>query len=231
MRYFLRERIAGALAVSVTAFYKNAMTKLLDISSPIDASLKVWPGDTPFSYKMKMRIADGANYDLGEIHTTVHVGSHADAPSHYRGGEKTIDACPLDAYYGPCEVLAVNVSRGARIYPKDIPSTVRAPRVLFKTGSFPDTRNFNEDFVSLSPELISHLHAQGVVLVGIDTPSVDPFDSKALESHQALADTDMRNLEGLVLRDVAPGIYTLIALPLRLAGVDASPVRAVLVDE
>jgi arylformamidase len=100
--------------------------------------------------------------------------------------------------------------------------------VLFRTGTFPDPQNWNDDFASLSPEVIDALHQHGVILVGIDTPSVDPFESKALESHQALAEYDMANLEGLVLEGVAEGAYELIAAPLRIRGGDASPVRALL---
>ncbi len=86
----------------------------------------------------------------------------------------------------------------------------------------------SEDFNSLSPELVAWLHGEGVILIGIDTPSVDPLQSKVLESHNALADRDMSVLEGVVLDHVEPGVYTLSALPLRLEGADASPVRAVL---
>jgi arylformamidase len=101
--------------------------------------------------------------------------------------------------------------------------------VLLRTGTFPDPDQWNEDFAALSPELVHALAAQGVRLVGIDTPSVDPMTSKALEAHNAVADHDMAVLEGVVLDAVPPGLYTLVALPLRIEGADASPVRAVLV--
>ena len=103
--------------------------------------------------------------------------------------------------------------------------------MLFKTNSFTDTCRWNKDYKSLSHEHIEYLHGKGVRLVGIDTPSVDPDDSQALESHQAIYGRDMANLEGLVLTDVPDGLYTLIALPLRLKDADASPVRAILVDK
>jgi arylformamidase len=96
------------------------------------------------------------------------------------------------------------------------------------TGTYPDPEHFNEDFVALSPELVEGLHRQGVILVGIDTPSVDLFDSKDLPSHKQFLRFDMAILEGLVLKDVPEGVYELIALPLRLVGFDASPVRAIL---
>src|SRR5207244_2645267 len=95
-------------------------------------------------------------------------------------------------------------------------------------GTFPDPETFNTDFAALSAELVETLYAQGVKLVGIDTPSVDLFDSKDLPAHRTFLRLDMAILEGLVLRDVPEGVYELIALPLRLVGFDASPVRAVL---
>ena len=100
--------------------------------------------------------------------------------------------------------------------------------VLLATGTFPHPEQFNEDFAALSPELVEALHRQGVRLIGIDTPSVDPFPSKELPAHQAFLRRDMAILEGLVLKDVPEGVYELIALPLKLVGFDASPVRAIL---
>lgn len=108
---------------------------------------------------------------------------------------------------------------------------ITAPRVLFKTGSYPDPTHFNTDFCSLSPELIEELALNGVCLVGIDTPSIDPAESKDLPSHAMVAAHDLAILEGVVLDHVADGVYTLVALPLRIEGADASPVRAVLLDE
>jgi len=102
------------------------------------------------------------------------------------------------------------------------------PRVLIATGTYLDATRFSEDFVALEPALIDALHARGVRLIGLDTPSVDLFTSKDLPAHGRFLANDMAILEGLVLRDVPPGIYELIALPLPLVGFDASPVRAVL---
>ncbi|MEM6927335.1 MAG: cyclase family protein, partial [Myxococcota bacterium] len=138
---------------------------------------------------------------------------------------------PLERYYGVCEVFEVDVGRGQRIRPSDLPRPPETPRVLLKTGTFPDPCDFNEDFAALSPALVDHLADHGVELVGIDTPSVDLFADRDLLSHHAIARRDLAILEGVVLDHVAPGRYTLIALPLPLVGVDASPVRAVLRDD
>jgi arylformamidase len=202
---------------------------LIDISPPIDASIRVWPGDTPFAHNVNLDINAGANITLSDIRTTVHVGAHADAPMHYVGAGADIASRRLDYYVGRCVVLRVAVHRSSRIVPEHLEGKVlSAPRVLLHTGTFPDPRKWNNDFASLSSAVVEHLYQHGVMLVGIDTPSVDPFDSKALEAHQAFARNDMAMLEGLVLDHVPEGEYELIAPPLRLIGADASPVRALL---
>jgi arylformamidase len=201
----------------------------IDISPLVDERIAVWPGDVPFERVVSLDMQAGANLTLSSVKTTLHVGAHTDAPSHYRADGEDIAARGLHYYAGPCVVLQVNGVRGRRILPSDLEGKrILATRVLLRTGSFPDPRDFNQDFASLSPELVDWLHSLGVITIGIDTPSVDPFESKALEAHQALARHDMANLEGLVLDHVPEGRYELLALPLRIAGADGSPVRAVL---
>jgi arylformamidase len=202
---------------------------LIDISPLVDESIRVWPGDTPFVHTVNSDMHQGANLTLSDIRTTVHVGSHADAPSHYVKDGGDIASRKLDYYIGRCVVLNVRVRRGDRITPAHLEGkVVSAPRVLLRTGTFPDPRSWNNDFASLSPALVDDFYQHGVMLIGIDTPSVDPFDSKELEAHQAFARNDMAVLEGLLLADVEEGEYELIALPLRIGGADASPVRAIL---
>jgi arylformamidase len=203
--------------------------EILDISPPITPSIDVWPGDVPFTRAVSLSIETGANIDLSAITTSLHLGAHTDAPSHYGGGASGIGERPLELYYGPCEVVRVDVARHDRIRPHHLPALPRADRVLFHTGTFPDPNAWNSDFAALSAELVDFLAERGVRLVGIDTPSIDLEEDKALESHQAVLRADMAVLEGVVLDAVEPGIYTLIALPLRIPGADASPVRAVLV--
>jgi arylformamidase len=202
---------------------------IYDISPPLSPRLAVWPGDTPLSRQVLLDVARGDNITLSTLRATAHLGAHADAPNHYGAGPG-IDGRALETYLGPCEVVRVGAARGARLTPAMLPGPVRAPRVLLATGTFPDPEHFNDDFAALGVELVLHLHGQGVRLVGVDTPSVDLFHSKDLEAHHALGRCDMAILEGLVLRDVPAGLYELIALPLRLEGFDASPVRAVLRD-
>ncbi len=201
---------------------------VLDISPQITSALKVWPGDTPPSREVLLDMRVGANLTLSTLRATVHLGAHADAPSHYGLDAPSIEKRPIELYLGKCEVIRVAVARGARILPVNIPRRARAERVLLATDTFPDPTDFNRDFAALSPELVDVLHAQGVRLVGIDTPSVDLFDDRELLSHKRILAHDMAILEGLVLAHVPEGLYELIALPLPLSGFDASPVRAVL---
>lgn len=201
---------------------------LYDITPVVSPSIRVWPGDTPPSRDVLLDMQRGDNITLSTLRTTVHVGAHADAPSHYGADAPTIDQRSLEPYLGPCRVVTVNVPPGTRFGVADVPADVRTPRVLFRTNSFPDPTRWNEDFAAFDPALVDHLHARGVILAGLDTPSVDLFTSKDLPAHQRFLANDMAILEGVVLTGVPDGTYELIALPLRLAGFDASPVRAVL---
>jgi arylformamidase len=203
---------------------------IYDITPPISPQLKVFPGDTPMTREMLLDMEAGAHLTLSSLRATVHLGAHADAPSHYGAGAPAIDARDLDLYLGPCQVVRVAPGRNGRVRPAALSAPARAARVLFATGTFPDPNVFNEDFAGLAPELIEHLHGEGVRLVGIDTPSIDPCVSKDLPAHKVCLRHDMAILEGLVLDAVPEGVYELIALPLRLVGFDGSPVRAILRD-
>jgi arylformamidase len=201
---------------------------LYDISPLIDVALAVWPGDSPPTREVLLDISSGHNITLSTLRATVHLGAHADAPSHYGAGAPDAASLPLERYLGPCDVMRVPAEPNHLITPSMLPRPPRAPRLLLVTGTFPDPTVFSRDFAALAPELVDHLHAARVTLVGVDTPSVDPFASKELPAHHRFLAHDMAILEGLVLREVPEGPYELIALPLRLAGFDASPVRAVL---
>ncbi len=200
-----------------------------DISPTVCEEIAVFPGDTPFRRRVLMAFEDGHHLALSSVSSTVHVGAHADAPSHYVAGGASIDARDPNLYVGACQVVRVSIASGERILPAHLEERrIEAPRVLFRTGSFTDPNAWRDDFAALSPELVHHLADRGVVLVGIDTPSVDPSTAKELVSHHAIASRDLAVLEGLVLEHVPEGLYTLVALPLKLRGADASPVRAVL---
>ena len=201
---------------------------LYDLSPTIRPELPVWPGDTPFQSRLTWSIAEGASVNLSAVTTTPHLGSHADAPFHTEARGEGIADMPLERYLGRCRV--VKVPPQPLIEPRHLDGIdlAKPGRLLFKSESVRDRRTFPERFTALSPETAALLADSGVLLVGMDTPSVDPFDSKTLDAHHALFRGGVAILEGLVLDGVPEGVYELIALPLRMAGLDASPVRAVL---
>jgi arylformamidase len=206
----------------------QAQTVIYDITPAITPSLAVWPGDTPMSREVLCDMKQGANITLSTLRGTAHLGAHVDGPNHYGKDAPAIDQRSLDLYLGRCQVVHVHPARKSRIEVLQVFVPIEAERVLFYTGTYPDPNKFNEDFAALSPALVDELHRRGVKLIGIDTPSVDLFDSKDLPAHQRFLANNMAILEGIVLNDVPEGIYELIALPLKLVGFDASPVRAVL---
>lgn len=204
------------------------MAQMYDITPTMRPALQPWPGDSPLSREVLLELARGDAVTLSTMRCSVHLGAHADAPSHYGRDGRSIEHQPLDRYIGPCQLMHINAPRGVRIGVDHLTAPVTQPRLLLATGTFPDPEIWNDDFAALEPALVDHLHEQGVVLVGIDTPSVDLMSSKDLPAHARFLAHDMAILEGLVLRDVPAGVYELIALPLKLEGFDASPVRAVL---
>lgn len=207
-------------------------SKIYDLTPKIHSGLGVFPGDVAFDRKVSMDFEKGDHLLLSSIETTLHLGAHADSSSHYHAKGEGVESRPLTAYFGSAQVIRVRTRPGERIQISDLDEKrIQAPRVLFCTGSFPNPNQWNSDFMALSPDVIHYLHKQGCVLVGIDTPSVDPESSKKLESHQALFETKMAVLEGLVLGKVPEGVYSLVALPLPIERADASPVRALLFEE
>ncbi len=213
---------------------------IIDISPELSCEVAVFPGDTPMSRHILMDTERGDTITLSTLRTTVHVGSHADAPSHYAKGGQTIDQIDLAWYIGPCVVVEVSdrvrrTPAGVRVAVDDLIGkaargidAITRPRVLIKTMTQPDKRVFGGDFAGLEPALVGALAAKGVTTIGIDTPSVDVAESKDLPAHAAFHEQGVVIIEGLVLDRVEPGEYELIALPLKLIGFDASPVRAVL---
>ena len=205
--------------------------KFHDISPLISEDLAVFPGDQKFSRKVSMSFELEDSLRLSSFEVSAHMGAHTDAPNHYHKLGKGMSDRELEFYLGACQVIEVNLSPSARIKISDLENKkITAKRILFKTGSYPDPNKWNNDFVSLSAELINYLSGKGVKLVGIDTPSIDLADDKILASHQAIFKNDMAILEGIVLDQVNEGNYILSALPLRIKAADASPVRAILIE-
>jgi arylformamidase len=202
---------------------------ILDISPTISETTPVFPGDTPYRRNLAMGFARGDHLELSSIATTVHIGAHADAPIHYHAEGAGISERALDIYVGRCQVIDLSDHPPQEISPQHLEKVeIQAPRILFKTKTFPHRGPWQHEFSYLCPELINCLADLGVRLVGIDTPSIDYADAKDLLSHQMVYRRDLAILEGLDLDQVIPGIYQLIAAPLKLKGADASPVRAML---
>lgn len=206
------------------------MRKIYDISRTISPDLKVWPGDAPFSFQRQMSLAAGQSVNLTTLTLSAHTGSHADAPWHYEAaGEHPADL-PLWKYVGPAHVVSIERRQGG-ILPEDFAGADLSglERLLIHTwvSDLPDNR-WPQDFPYPTVALIDWLADQGGVLLGDDAPSVDAFDSTDLPGHHRLYERGLVNLETLCLRGVPDGVYELIALPLKIAGVCGSPVRAVL---
>ena len=199
-----------------------------DITPTVSAETPAFPGDTAFSQRWTARLGPGCPVNLSAITMSPHLGAHADAPLHYGVDAPDIAAVSLEPFLGPCRVVHA-IGRVPLVRPEHLAHAAAGlpPRVLVRTCLKAPTR-WSSDFAAFAPETIAWLAERGVRLVGIDAQSVDPADSKTLDSHQQLLAHDMRVLENLVLDAVPAGDYELIALPLRLAGVDASPVRAIL---
>ena len=201
---------------------------LYDISPAIGPDTPLFPGDAAYAQAWTARIGPGCPVNLSAITLSPHTGAHADAPLHYGDGQPAIGEVALTPYLGPCRVIHA-IACGALVQIEHLLHAALnlPPRVLVRTCNVAPT-TWSPDFSAYAPSTIEWLAKQGVMLVGIDSQSVDPADSKTLDSHHTLLRLNLRVLENLVLDDVPEGDYELIALPLKLTTACASPVRAVL---
>ncbi len=206
------------------------MTDIYDISRTLSPTLAVWPGDTPFSLRQNLSLAGGDGVNLTTLTLSAHAGTHLDAPWHVMAGGAHPADLPLEPFIGRAHVVTVERTAGG-IVPADLAGHdwSGGQRLLIHTwySDVPDDR-FVPDFPYPTLELIEWLAARGLVLLGVDTPTVDSFDSEALEGHRRLFERGIYNLEMLALAGVPDGVYELIALPLKIAGGCGSPVRAIL---
>ncbi len=204
--------------------------KIYDISHTLQEGVPAWPGDWQFYREVSSRIEGGEGSNSSNIRTALHTGTHLDAPKHTIENGLTVDQISLSVAIGPVLVISVN---GPVIGVDDLKSVVakKARRVIFRCpGLDAQLRSFPEDFTYPGPDAANLLVEAGVLLVGTNAPSVDPPDSVALKTHRILMAAGIVVLENLFLDEVPDGEYELIALPLKIAGGDGSPVRAVLVE-
>jgi arylformamidase len=215
--------------------------EIFDISRALSAGLAPWPGDTPFHFELKWKMAEGATVNVGAINMGVHNGTHADARFHFDESGDPIERMPLDAYVGDAAVVDLTklfartgdgLDRTRRIGVADIEAfsaaLEQAPRLLLKTGVWKDSKVFPEWIPVIAPDVPEWLRERKVKLLGLDLPSVDAIEAKKLTNHYALAAARVAIVESLDLSEVEAGIYHLSALPLKIAGGDAGPVRAIL---
>lgn len=205
------------------------MKKLWDISPPVKVGSPVFPGDTPYQQQWAATFGPGCPVNVSTLTLSPHVGAHADAPLHYSPKGAGAGELDLTPYLGPCRVIHA-IGAGPLINWSHLAHAAGhlPPRVLVRTYAHMPVDRWDPDLAAFAPQTIERLAAMGVLLVGIDTASIDPANSKTLDSHQVIRRLNLRVLENLVLDDVAEGDYELIALPLKLMTADASPVRAVL---
>ena len=203
--------------------------RLWDISPPVHAGAPVFPGDTPFRQDWVARIGPGCPVNVSTLTLSPHTGAHADAPLHYDDAGAAIGELDLEAFLGPCRVIHA-IACGPLVHWRHLEHALHGlpPRVLVRTYAQAPLAHFDGGLAGYAAETVERLADLGVQLIGIDTASIDPADSKTLDSHQVIRRRGLRVLENLVLDDVPEGDYELIALPLKLSTACASPVRAVL---
>lgn len=204
---------------------------IIDISPPVGPQTPVWPGDVGYHRTTHWPMTAGSPVEVSHITTTGHLGAHADAPAHFVAGGASIGAVPLEPYLGPCRVIHCFADG-----PRDLITLTevrdalggRVPQRLLIRSYRRRPAGWDDNFPGLAADLLSWLGEHGVRLIGVDTASLDPMASKDLPAHHTAYAHGIAILEGLALDHAEPGNYELIALPLRLDDLDASPVRAVL---
>lgn len=209
------------------------MTNWIDITQPLTNEIAQFPGDTPFSYSPTFTKEETGSANIGQMTTSLHIGTHIDAPFHYDSAGKTVEQLDLDRYIG--KAVVIDVSHTDKITAAILQEFEweNVSRVLLRTSLSNNPKHFPDQIPYLDPDIASLLQEKGVTLIGVDIPSVDAPDSKDLETHHALYRNGINILENIMLDHVKEGLYELIALPLAIHGADGSPVRAVLrpIDE
>lgn len=211
--------------------------KVWDISRTLSNDLAEWPGDEPCRFRLTREKTKGASVNLGAISMSVHNGTHADARVHFDTDGESIEKVSLQTYLGRATVVDLwqaflDSKEKHLITIEDLRPSAEAiaatSRILVKTGRWTDSTVFPKQIPVIAADVPAWLQKNGVKLLGLDLPSVDEIDSKSLQNHHALAHAGIAIIESLDLSNVAPGIYQLAALPLKIAGGDGAPMRAIL---
>jgi len=203
--------------------------EIYDISQTLCRGIARWPGDPEFQHRWVTRIRDGDGSNVSAIDMCVHTGTHIDAPFHLNDSGSEIASVPLSHFIGAARVFSVDAEKCITAADLSMLDWKGVKRVLFKTrSSGQPEHSFNQNFIYLDVGACEFLEEIGILLVGTDAPSVDAFDSADLPSHRVLLQRGIIILEGARLERVPAGDYELICLPLKIAGSDGSPVRAIL---
>jgi arylformamidase len=204
--------------------------KIIDISQKLNSRTPVWPGDTPFSFALNWSKEDTGSVNVGNIKFSAHTGTHIDAPFHFDDEGKKVADLPLESFFG--KALVIDISGKESIGAEDLESLdlKDVTQLLVRTNSWADKSAFPSEITYLHENIGPFLKKNGIRLIGVDVPSVDPLDSKELPAHHSLQQNGIGILEGIVLDGVKAKIYELAAFPLSLEEADGCPVRAVLID-
>jgi arylformamidase len=210
--------------------------KILDISVSLSSELPVWPGDPPIVLERYRRISEGNTSNDSRIACSVHSGTHVDAPSHFVKNGATVEQLPLDVLIGSAtvvELLTVSTITAQILEAQSLQAETK--RLLLKTKNSvlwnDPAHKFNPDFVALNSAAAEWIASKGIHLVGIDYLSIQMFNDKEPRTHRILLDAGIVIVEGLDLRNVGPGTYQLICLPIKLTGIEGAPARAVLIQQ
>jgi len=206
-----------------------------DISLPISGSLIVWPGDPEVKITQTSRLDKGDTATVSRLDLGAHTGTHVDAPCHFVPGGSSVDTLDLNVLMGPALVVHVLEADALSM---DVLERLRIPpgteRVLFRTRNSDlwarGEREFDEDFVAITEDGAHWLVENGVRLVGIDYLSVAAF-GEPTPTHSVLLRAGVIAVEGLDLSGIAAGVYQFVCLPLKIAGCDGAPARAILIDQ
>lgn len=206
--------------------------RIYDVTLTIRSGMPLYPGDPPFAAEDSCRIARGDACNVSRLSLGSHLGTHVDAPKHFLDDGLTLDRVPLEHFLGPAKVFALPGKK--EIAPADLAGLPigAGDRVLLKTDNSARLGEdlFRTDFTYLSPDAARHLAGKGILTLGFDYLSVERYGAHPAEAHLALLGAGVVIIEGLDLRGIEPGTYHLCALPLKIAGGNGSPVRAVLVE-
>jgi len=207
---------------------------IYDVTVPIQEGLPVWPGEEGPTIKRTSDIDSGDKANVSLIRMVTHTGTHVDAPLHFFAKARSVDRIPLSVLCGPC--LVIEKIGNGHISAGDIPELPsHITRVLFKTTNSTlwenPTHDFVNEYVCLEPEAAELLVRKGIQLVGMDYMSVEPPTNQENPIHRLLLGNGIVIIENLDLRNISPGEYNLVCLPLKLSGADGAPARVILISD